>query len=165
MALATILHLVGAAELDKLRARPTWINHLRLPDGYTYLTYYACSINHFVVGNSYPRHSRKRPLTGMLFGFSYVNCPTLENGNFGVVAPHQVRWVLEALGSLDLAAVRRRIEEADPDQLEEEEVDDYELLLEEDGDPADTIEAELLSLAHHYKQAARGRYAIVSYTT
>jgi hypothetical protein len=162
---ATILHLVGAADLDRLRARPTWISHLRPPGGYTYLTHHACSINYFVVGDAWPCHSRTRPLTGMLFGFASVRCPTLESGSFDVVAPHQVRWVLEAFGSLDLAAVRRRVEHADPAALEADEVDDYELLLEEDGDPADVLEAELESLIDYYKQAARGRYAIVSYMT
>ncbi len=165
MALATILHLVGAADLARLRARPTWINHMRPPDGSTYLTHYPCSINFFVAGDAWPSGSLRRPLTGLLFGFSNVRCPTLEFGSFDVVGPHQVRPVLEALGALDLAAVRRRIEQADADELEEEEVDDYELLLEDDGEPADVIEAELRSLAEYYKQAARGRYAIVSYTT
>ncbi len=165
MAVATILHLVGAVELDKLRARPTWIHHLRLPDDHTYLTYHACSLNYFVTGDAWPGHARQRPLTGMLFGFASVPCPTLENGSFDVVAPHQVRWVLGALASLDLAAVRRRIERADPDQLEADEVDDYELLLDEDGGPAGVLAAELESLAEYYKRAARGRYAIVSYMT
>jgi hypothetical protein len=165
MALATILHLVGTAELAKLRARPTWVNRLRPPDGYTYLTHHACSINYFVGGDAWPSGSQKRPLGGLLFGFSNVRCPTLENGSFGVVAPHQVRWVLDALGALDLATVRRRIEHADEGELEEQEVDDYELLLEEDGEPADVIEAEIEALVELYKRAARGRYAIVSYTT
>jgi|SRR6185436_3183892 len=165
MALATILHLVGAAELGKLRARPTWINRLLPPEEHTYLTHYACSINYFVAGDAWPSGSRKRPLGGMLFGFSNVRCPTLEHGSFDVVEPHQVRWVLEALGAVDLAAVRGRIERADADDLEEEEVDDYELLLEEDGEPADVIEAELAGIVELYKRAARGRYAIVSYTT
>jgi len=81
-----------------------------------------------------------------------------------VVAPHQVRWVLDALATLELAAVRDRIEHADPDELEAQEVDDYELLLEEDDAPADVIEAKLASIASFYLQAARDRYAIVSYT-
>jgi hypothetical protein len=165
MALATILHLVSASDLGKLRARPTWINHLEPADGCTYLTHYTCSINYFVVGDAWPTSSRRRPLAGLLFGFSNVRCPTLENGSFDVVAPHQVRWVLDALASLDLAEVRRRVERADPEQLEEEEVDDYELLLEDDDRPADVIEVEIESLVAFYKEAARGRYAIVSYMT
>jgi hypothetical protein len=164
MALATFLHLVGAAELDKLRAQPTWIHQLHPPDEYTFLTHHACSINYFVTGDAWPAGSRRRPLGGMLFGFSSVRCPTLEHGSFDVVAPHQVRWVLDALATLELAAVRDRIEHADPDELEAQEVDDYELLLEDDDAPADVIEAELTSIASFYLQAARDRYAIVSYT-
>jgi hypothetical protein len=164
MALATILHLVGAAELEKLRAQPTWINRLHPPDGYTYFTHYACSMHYFLLGDAWPSGTRKRPLGGMLHGFSSVPCPTLESGSFGVVAPHQVRWVLDAFASIDLAGVRHRIDRADLDELEEQEVDDYELLTEDEGDPADVIEAELESLVELYKRAARGRYAIVSYT-
>lgn len=164
MALATILHLVGAAELAKLRARPAWISRLRAPDEHTYATHCACSLNYFVAGEAWPSGSRRRPLGGMLFGFSNVRCPVLENGSFDVVEPHQVRWVLEALGAVDPAAVRARALGADADALEEEEVDDYELLLEDDGEPADVIEAELVALVELYKRAARGRYAIVSYT-
>lgn len=165
MALATILHRVGRDALEKLCAQPAWINRLTLPDGATYLTHYACSLSYFVVGDAWPSPSRKRPLTGMLSGFASVDCPTLECGNFGVAEPHQVRWVLEALGGLDLAAVRRRIEDADPAALAEDEVDDYELLLEENRDIAGAIESELEELVELYKRAARGGYAIVSYAT
>ena len=165
MALATILHLVGAAELEKLRARPTWLNELQPPDGSTFFTHYACSIHYFVLGEAWPAGTKQRPLGGMLFGFASVPCPTLENGSFGVVAPHQVRWVLDALAGIDLAGVRHRIDRADLDELEAQEVDDYEILVEDEGDPADVIEAELESLVELYKRAARGRYAIVSYTT
>lgn len=165
MALATILHLVGAVELEKLRARPAWVRELRLPDGGTHFTHYACSIHYFVLGEAWPSASRRRPLGGMLFGFAQVRCPVLENGSFGVVAPHQVPWVLDALAGVDLAAVRDRIEHADPDELEAQEVEDYELLCEDEGAPADVIEAELAGLVELYKRAARGRYGVVSYTT
>jgi len=165
VALATILHLVGAAELAKLRSRPVWMRELRPPDGGTHFTHYACSIHYFLLGEAWPAASRRRPLAGMLFGFSQVRCPVLENGSFGVVAPHQVRWVLDGLAGVDLAAVRDRIEHADPDELEVQEVEDYELLCEDDGEPADVIEAELAALAELYKRAARGQYGVVSYTT
>jgi hypothetical protein len=165
MALATILHLVGAVELDKLRARPTWIDRVRPPGAHTFVTHHACSLNYFVTGSAWPSGSRRRPLGGMLFGFQRVRCPALAHGSFDVVAPDQVRWVLDALGGVELAAVRARIERADPEVLAEEEAEGYELLLEEDGEPAEVIEAELAALALHYQRAARGGYAIVSYTT
>jgi hypothetical protein len=163
MAMATYLQLVSARELAKLRAQPTWINKVNTRG--TYITYYACSINYFVLGDAYPSASRKQPLGGLLFGFASVDCETLENGNFGVVEPHQVGLVLEALAKLDLAAIRTKVEEADPDELEEAEALDYEILIEDDEPPADVIAGELESLAAFYKRAARRNAAIVSYTT
>lgn len=164
MALATILHLIGEVELDKLRARPTWLDRVRPPGAHTFLTHHACSLNYFVTGAARPSGSRRRPLGGMLLGFASVRCPTLASGSFEVIAPHQVRWVLDALAEVDLAAVRARIERADPAALAEEEAEGYERLLEEGGDPAGVLTAELVALVAHYQRAARGGYAIVSCT-
>jgi hypothetical protein len=163
MAMATTLLLVGARDLAKLEAQPTWINRFRAAG--TYSTYYYCSLNYFVAGDAWPAGSRKRPLGGMLYGFRSVTCPTLECGNFGVLEPAEVPLVLAAFAKLDLAAIREAVEHADSDDLEEEEVDDFELLLEDDDAPADALEADLRSLIAFYKRAARGRYGIVSYTT
>jgi hypothetical protein len=162
MAPATSLRLVGEVELDKLRARPTWIDRVRPPGAHTFLTHHARSLNYFVTGAAWPSGSRRRPLGGMLSGFASVRCPTLEHGSFGVVAPHQVRWVLDALAEVDLAAVRARIERADPAALAEEAAEDHERLLEAGGDPAGVLTAELLALALLYQRAARRGCAIVS---
>jgi hypothetical protein len=163
MAMSTTLLLAGARELAKLEAQPTWINRFRAAG--TYSTYYHCSLNYFVSGDAWPSGSRKRPLGGMLFGFRSVTCPTLEGGNFGVLDPGDVPLVLAAFAKLDLAAIRDAVESADSEDLEEEEVDDFELLLEGDEAPAAVLEADLVQLIAFYKRAARGRYGIVSYTT
>jgi Domain of unknown function (DUF1877) len=163
MAMATYLQIVSELELAKLRRQPTWIN--KVDKSGTYMTYYPCSLNYFLVGDSYPGGSRKRPLEGLLFGFGHVDCETLENGNFGVVDPAEVELVLAALAAVDVDAFRARIDGADESDLEDDEVDDYEMLLEDEGDPADILVAELESLVEFYKTAARSHGAIVSYTT
>ncbi|MEO8701133.1 MAG: DUF1877 family protein [Kofleriaceae bacterium] len=162
MAMATHLQIVSSTELAKLRSQPTWIMELA-KRGFS--TYYPATINYFLVGDAYPEGSKKLPLAGLLFGFDAVDCETLENGNFGVLEPAEVRLVLTALSSVDLAAVRTAIEGADPDELEEAEVLDYEVLIEDDEEAADIIASEIESLVAFYKRAVRSHGAIVSYTT
>jgi hypothetical protein len=163
MAMSTTLLLAGARELAKLEAQPTWINEFRGAGAYS--TYYFCTLSYFVNGDAWPATTRKRPLSGMLFGFRTVDCRTLEGGNFGIVDPVDVPLVLGAFGALDFAAIRSAVEAADPDDLGEEEVDDFELLLEDDEPAADVVESELRGLIAFYKRAARSRLGIVSYTT
>lgn len=165
MAMATYLQMVSEIELAKLKSQPTWINQLSKPDEHSYVTHYFCSINYFVSGDAWPSGSRTNPLGGLLFGFSSVSCPTLENGNFGVLRPAEAELVLQSLATVDLTKIRERIEQADPGELEDEEVDDYELLIEDDEPPADVIAAELESLVAFYKRAVRHRYGVISYTT
>ena len=165
MAMSTTLQMVTPRELAWLESHPTWINQLDKPGDQTFSTYYACCLNYFVVGDAWPGGSRRRPLGGMLYGFRSISTPTLENGNFGVLEPQHVPMVLGAFTSLDVAAIRKAVEDADEEQLEEDEVDDYEILVEHGEPPADVIASELDALVTFYKRAARGGFGIVSYTT
>jgi hypothetical protein len=166
MAMATYLQMVSEVDLAKLRAQPTWINELDRPDEQSYSTYFWCTINYFLAGDAWPMGSKQQPLGGLLFGFSSVTCPTLEHGHFGVLDPGDAELVLRALGMIDLADIRRRIADADPDELAEEEVDDFELLVEDaEEDPGDVIASEVEGLVEFYKHAVRHRYGVVSYTT
>jgi hypothetical protein len=162
MAMATTLLLAGARDLAKLESQPTWINTFHGAGSYS--THYFCALNYFVTGDAWPSGSRKRPLGGMLFGFRSVTCPTLECGNFGVLAPAEVPLVLDAFTRLDLAKLRDKIEATDEDELEDQEVEDHELL-DEGEELADVVASELSQLIVFYKRAVRGNYGIVSYTT
>jgi hypothetical protein len=165
MAMCTYLQMVSAVDLAKLREQPTWINKLDRPGEQSFMTYHCCSINYFLTGDAYPSGSPKQPLGGVLFGFSSVSCSTLENGNFGVLDPQHTESVLRALGAVDIAAVRQRVEDADPEALADDEVDDFELLEEGDEPPADVIVSEIERLLAFYKYAARHHYGVVNYTT
>ena len=164
MAMATYLQMVSEQDLAKLRSRPTWVNQIDRPGEQSYVTHYFCSINYFVTGDAWPSGSRKHPLGGLLFGFASIPCRTLECGNFGVLRPDEAQLVLAALGTLDLAAIRQTIADTDPEDLADEEVEDFELLAEDD-DAAEVITNELRSLAAFYARAARYGYGVVSYTT
>ena len=167
MAMNTWLQLVSEAEIKSLKANPASINELDKPGKETFSTYFPCCINYFLLGDAYPNH--KNPLGGMLFGFSYVNTNTLEGGNFGVVKPDDVKKIVLASTKIDYKKLAKKIEEADPDELEEEEVDDWEVLT-DDGDEtpeeiAKILISEIKQLIAFYKYAEKKQLGVVMYTT
>lgn len=165
MAMATWLQMVTEDELRALKAAPTTINKLDKPGGESFSTHYFCSISYFVTGDAWGGDAEKNPLAGMLFGFESIDCSTLENGNFGVVTPAQVALVIAKLEVIDLDTVKAKIDDADPDELEEDEVEDFELLLEDDEPASEVLVDEIKRLTTFYKAAAENRRGIVMYTT
>lgn len=53
----------------------------------------------------------------------------LENEDFGLVEPDRVNTILAALEKVDLAKVRREVQEVNQEELEEQEVTDWEMLV------------------------------------
>src|SRR5215207_3873411 len=107
MAMATYLHMVTD---DKLASADA--NLVRQLDGAPWHhTYFGPSLNYFLTGSAYP--AGDHPLAAMLSGSRSVDCPTLENGSFGVVPASAVASIAEGLAAVDLDAVRARVAEAD----------------------------------------------------
>jgi len=161
MAMATWLQMVSEAEIAALRANPPSINKLDKPAADSFRTHYFCSINYFVTGEAFGGD----PVRGMLTGLEAVDCKTLENGSFGVVTPAQATGLAQQLEKLDLDAIKAKVDDADPDEIEEAEVDDFEILMEADEPAGEVIVSEVQSLAKFYKDAAKQQLGVVMYTT
>jgi len=164
MAMATWLQMVSEAEIAALRANPPSINKLDKPAAESFRTYYFCSINYFVTGDAWGGGTDD-PVGGMLSGFASVECSTLENGSFNVVTPAQAAQVSQGLDKLDVDAIKAKVDDADPDEIEEAEVDDFEILMEADEPAGEVIVSEVQSLAKFYKDAANKQLGVVMYTT
>lgn len=160
MAMNTYLQMVSDAELEALRDQPSSINRLVKPAEASYSTYYACSINYFLAGDAYPSEGA---LASMLFGATAIETDTLENGSFGVVTASEAKALARALAELDLGELEARVRQADPDELADEEVDDFELLV-EDEDPAKLLVAEIRQLVAFYAGAAERNMGVAMFT-
>jgi hypothetical protein len=165
MAMNTWLQMVDSNELDALKRDPTSINKLNKPGDQSCSTYFACSINYFVVGEAYPGGEPDQPLTGFLGGFESVACDTLENGYFHVVPPAMTAPIAAALGKLDLDAIKAEVDEADPEELADDEVDDFEILTDGDEHPGETLIGDLAALRDFYRRAAEAKRGVVIYTS
>jgi hypothetical protein len=161
MAMSTVLQAVTDDEIEALRREPERVNSLDTE--WSYSTHFAASINYFVTGNAYPIEA-EHPLWPMLHGEESVACPSLENGEFGIVAPDTAHRVAELLAALDLASVTARIEEADlEDLVEEEELYDLEVI-DHDEAPA-TITGDLRGLVAFYSRVSVEKRGVIGYTT
>ena len=161
MAMAAWLQLVTDKEIAALRKMPTKINKLN-NEGFN--TYWYCTINYFLCGDAYPSPVKKKPLTAMLFGYESIQTSTLECGNFGLIMPSSVKAIANALENVDLAKLKKQVENADPEELAEEEVDDFELLAEGD-DAGMTVVEDVKGLRKFYSKAAKLGRGVVMYTT
>lgn len=162
MAMATWLQLVTDKEIDLLVREPARINKL---DNEGINTYWSQTISYFLCGDAWPSASRKKPLTAMFFGYETVDTATLENGNFGVVRPGDVKAIATALATVDLAKLKTQVEEADEADLEDAECEDFELLKTDDEDPGQTIVDDVKSLHAFYDRARKLGRGVVMYTT
>jgi hypothetical protein len=165
MAMNTWLQMVSEDEIAVLKRDPASINKLNKPENESCSTYYACSINYFLVGDAYPSGEQDNPLTGFLGGFESVECNTLENGCFHIVPAAMADPIAVALGKLDLDAIKAKVNEADPGELADEEVDDFEILTDDDADPGDTLASDVAALREFYRSAAKAKRGVVIYTS
>jgi hypothetical protein len=158
MAMATYLHMVTD---DKIASADA--NLVRQLDGAAWhQTYFAPSLSYFLTGSAYP--SDEHPLSGALFGSRSVDCPTLENGSFGVVSASAVASIAQELAAVRLDEVKARIAAADLDRLiADEELEDLEVV-EADTVP-DLLTEEIRTLTAFYAQAAKANSGLLMYTT
>ena len=161
MAMGTQLFPVTEAQIEKLRAKPNSIT--KLPADGMFLTHYLLSINYFALGKI-SADTDKNPLAAMLVGFDSVECDAVETGIIGIVKPAQVKPVLEGLEKLNLDKIAKRVEAADVEDLESEDVDDFELLLDEAKSPKDQIVAQLRELTDFYRRAAMTGHGVVMFS-
>ncbi len=165
MAMNTWLQMVSEDEIAALKRDPASINKLNKPKNESCSTYFMCSINYFVCGDAYPSGTAATPLTGFLSGFESVPCETLENGYFHVVPPAMAAPIADALGKLDLDAIKDKVDEADADELADDEVDDFEILTDGDEEPGETLVSDITALLEFYRRAATAKRGVVIYTS
>jgi hypothetical protein len=160
MAMTTWLQAVSREEIDALRREPDRVRSMDNEPSFS--THFAASINYFVAGNAYPAED-DHPLWPMLYGAESVACASLENGEFGLVAPETTRRLADVLESLDASTVTARVEAAQlADLVDDEELYDLELI-EPEIAPA-TITGDLRRLVAFYGQVAAADLGVVAYT-
>jgi len=162
MAMAAHLQLVTDKEIDALIKQPARINKL---DNEGYSSYWYTTINFFLCGDAWPSASKKKPLTAMFFGYETIDTATLENGNFGVIRPGDVKAIASALAKVNLEKLKKQVEDADADEMAEAECDDYELLVTDDEDPGKTVAEDVRGLCAFYENAAKLGRGVVMYSS
>jgi len=161
VAQSTWLQLVSAEEIHELRENPTSINSLDKADYYR--THFGAALNYFLTGKSYPG-PEDHELWAALFGAEDIDCPTLENKAFAVVAPDQATELAARLATVDVAAVETAVGQADFDELVDEH-ELYELELITPDEAPGLILAEIEELTALYATAADSKLGVVMYTT
>ncbi len=165
MAMNTWLQMIDDEELAALEKNPSLINKMNKPDKESCSTYFQCCINYFLTGDAYPSGKKNKPLTVFLSGLESVECSTLENGYFHLVPASMAPAIVAALEKVDKKALKKKVAAADPDELEEAEVDDYEILTDSDDDPGETLVADVERLLDFYRAAAKNKRGVVIYTS
>ncbi|MDQ3340949.1 MAG: YfbM family protein [Myxococcota bacterium] len=162
MAMAVYLVAVSDKEIELLVKQPAQINKL---DNEGVSSYWYTSINFFLCGDAWPEASKKKPLTAMFFGYETIDTATLENGNFGLVRPADVKGIASALAKVNLEKLKKQVEEADADEMADEECDDFELLVTDDEDPGATIVESVTAVRAFYEKAAKLGRGVVMYSS
>jgi len=162
MAMAAHLQLVTDKEIEVLVNEPAHINNV---DNEGFSSYWYLSISFFLCGDAWPSASKQQPLSAMFFGYETIATSTLENGNFGLVRPADVQAIANALANVDLTKLKAQVEEADPDEMADEECDDFELLVTDDEDPGKTVTEDVKGLAAFYEKAAQLGRGVVMYSS
>lgn len=160
--MAANLHAVSETRIEELRRDSESV--ARLPDEPVTPTffYHYPSINYFLTGDAYPAADDHK-LASLLFGKETIDCPSLENGNFGIVSPKLVEKLARRLAEVDLKKVKARIKDADLEDLaDEEELDDLDDV--EPDEAADEIADEIKELTAFYAEAAAAGLGVVMYT-
>jgi hypothetical protein len=162
MAMAAQLQLVTDKEIDLLVKEPARINKL---DNESVASYWYLTISFFVNGDAWPSAHRSKPLTAMFFGYETIDTSTLENGNFGLIRPGDVKAIASALSRVDLDKLKTQVENADADEMADAECDDFELLSVDYPDPGQTVVDELASVRDFYAKAAKLGRGVVMYSS
>ncbi|GCC50143.1 hypothetical protein SanaruYs_03580 [Chryseotalea sanaruensis] len=97
----------------------------------------------------------------MLDGTLSIETEVLENGDFGLVDPTEVKNILLELIKVDLNEVKKKVQDADPDELEEQEVDDWEILTDDNENPEKVLMSDIKRLVKLYKDAEQNGLGIV----
>lgn len=160
--MAARLQLVTDREIAALVADPSRINRLN-NDGVN--AYWYTSINFFLCGDAWPSTERSQPLTAMFFGYETIDTPTLENGNFGLVRPGDVKPIARALAKVNMKRLRTQISEADVEEMVDEECDDFEILATDYDDPGDTIVETVSDVRKFYARATKLGRGVVMYSS
>lgn len=163
MADDTCLQMVSAKELAALKKQPTLIGELNRPRTQVYSTYYACSMNVFLLGSPYPRPSLTRPLSAALFGLRLVRSESFEAGHFGIVPVRNVAAIAKSLVQVDLKRLAAAVAAADAEKLAAREVYDFELLMSEEH-PGKALVASVRGLAAFYRRAVARKLGIAMFT-
>ena len=163
MAITTWLKMVSREEIEILEANPSSINKLNKKKEESCSTYFQNCINYFLTGDAFP-DSSENPLGGLLSGFTSVETEILENGEVGIVRPDEINQLVLELTKVDLNEVKRNVQDADSDELEEQEVYDWEILADEDENPAEVLVSDIQKLIKFYKRADKNGLGVVIYT-
>ena len=163
MAMNTWLQMVSKEEIEILEKNPTSINKLNKKKEECFSTYYQSSINYFLTGKAYPESSR--PLGSLLSGFFTIETETLENRSFGLVNPEEIKNLVFELSKVDLNNIKEKVQDADSEDMEEQEVDDWEILIDRDEKPEDILVSNISKLMEFYTSAEKNGLGIVMYTT
>jgi hypothetical protein len=164
MAMNTWLQMVSKEEIENLKVNPDLINKLNKKNRESYSTDYRSCINYFLTGDAYP-DSADHVLGGLLDGTLSIETEVLENGDFGLVEPTEVKNILLELTKVDLTEVKKKVQDADPDELEEQEVDDWEILTDDNENPEKVLLSDIKRLVKFYKNAEQNGLGIVMYTS
>ena len=160
--MAARLQLVTDKEIAMLVADPARINRLN-NEGVN--AYWYTSINFFLCGDAWPSAERSQPLTAMFFGYETIDTPTLENGNFGIVRPGDVKPIARALAKVNMKRLRAQVAEADVDEMVDEECDDFDILVTDDEDPGGTIAETVAQVRAFYAKAMKLGRGVVMYSS
>jgi Domain of unknown function (DUF1877) len=162
MAMAARLQLVTDKEIDLLVREPAQINKL---DNEGFSSLWFQTISYLLCDDAWPAASRSEPLTAMFHGHETVKTSTLENGNFGVVRPGDVKAIASALAQVDLDTLKERVETVGDEEMQDAECDDFELLKADDEDPGQTVIDDVKGLRAFYERASKLGRGIVMYAS
>jgi Domain of unknown function (DUF1877) len=162
MSMAARLQMVTDKEIDLLVREPGRINRLN-NEGFG--THWFQTISFMLCGDAWPSAKHKRPLTAVFFGYETVDTTTLENGNFGIVRPGDVKAIAKALAAVDLMDLKTRVEQADDDEMADAECEDFEILKTDDEDPGETVVDDVEGLQAFYAKASKLGRGVVMYAS
>ncbi len=145
----------SAAQIKQLRVTPETIDDLT--DKHHFLTYFPLTISFFTTG--------KVAMCAALSGLEVIDCPTVVDGELGIVKPAQVAKLLATLAKLDLKSIARQVEAAEPKPLAKRGVDDFSIAVGGDKPASALVVADIAGLIAFYTLVAKRKTGIVMYTS
>lgn len=175
MAMSTELFAVSTDVLARLKAAPETIAELDSKE--TFSTYLWTSIPYFLAEYLHDGDAESdddsddsddaTSLANVLSGTGFVNCARWESGGLYVFEPDDVASLSAELALVDLDEVKKRVLEADLEEVFDGEIwEELEQLdLSEPRAVASALMEDLERLKKFYADAARKKLALVGYTT